>query len=82
MHRVHDVITSLEGRMKLERPEIYRMLVHPEPEVDNRHEGRRCNREENVNSLNVNNMNSNNVEEKNDREGGVAARSDLRSHIG
>jgi hypothetical protein len=72
MHRVHDVITSLEDRMKLERPEIYRMLVHPEPEADNRHEGRRCNREEGVNYL----------EEKNDREGGVAARSDLRSHIG
>lgn len=58
--------------MKLERPEIYRMLVHPEPEADNRHEGRRCNREESVN----------NMEEKNDREDGVAARSDLRSHIG
>jgi divalent metal cation (Fe/Co/Zn/Cd) transporter len=82
MHRVHDVITSLEDRMKLERPEIYRMLVHPEPEADNRHEGRRCNREEDMNNLNADNMNADNMEEKNDREGGVAARSDLRSHIG
>jgi cation diffusion facilitator family transporter len=81
MHRVHDVITSLEGRMKLERPEIYRMLVHPEPEADNRHEGRRCNREEGMHNLNADNV-EDNVEEKNDREGGVAARSDLRSHIG
>src|ERR1700761_316872 len=72
MHLVHDVITALEGRMKLERPEIHRMLVHPEPETDNRHEGRNCNRPEGGNSL----------EEKNDREGGVATRSGLHSHIG
>ena len=72
MHRVHDVITSLEVRLKLERPEVYRMLVHPEPEADNRHEARRCNRPEIVNSM----------EEENDREGGVAARPGLRSHIG
>jgi hypothetical protein len=79
MHRVHDVITSLEDRLKLERPEVYRMLVHPEPEADNRHEGRRCNRPEIVNNRPeiVNSM-----EEKNDREGGVAARPGLRSHIG
>jgi cation diffusion facilitator family transporter len=51
MHRVHDVITSLEDRLKLERPEVYRMLVHPEPAADNRHEGRRCNRPEIVNSM-------------------------------
>ncbi|HEY3989967.1 MAG TPA: cation diffusion facilitator family transporter [Acidobacteriaceae bacterium] len=72
MHRVHDVITSLEDRLKLERPEVYRMLVHPEPETDNRHERRSCNRAANVNS----------PEEKNDRESGMAARSGLRSHIG
>jgi cation diffusion facilitator family transporter len=72
MHRVHDVITSLEVRLKLKRPEVYRMLVHPEPEADNRHEGRRCNRADGVNSM----------EEKNDREGGVAARPGLHSHIG
>ena len=72
MHRVHDVITSLEDLLKLKRPEVHRMLVHPEPEADNRHEGRRCNRVEGANS----------TEEKNDREGGVAARSGLHSHIG
>jgi cation diffusion facilitator family transporter len=72
MHRVHDVITSLEDRLKLKRPEVYRMLVHPEPQADNRHEGRRCDRTESTD----------NMEEKNDREGGVAARPDLRSHIG
>ena len=71
MQRVHEVITSLEDRLKLKRPEVYRMLVHPEPQADNRHEGRRCNRTE-----------SPNMEDKNDREGGVAARSGLRSHIG
>jgi hypothetical protein len=77
MHRVHDVITALEDRLKLERPEIDSMLVHPEPQADNRHEGRRCNRAESENSMSENGM-----EEKNDREGGVAARSGLRSHIG
>jgi len=71
MHRVHDVITSLEGRLKLKRPEVYRMLVHPEPEADNRHEGRRCNRIDDVNRM-----------EKNDGEGGMEARSGLHSHIG
>jgi divalent metal cation (Fe/Co/Zn/Cd) transporter len=72
MHRVHEVITALEDRLKLERPEVDSMLVHPEPQADNRHEGRRCNRTENADS----------TEEKNDREGGLAARSGLRSHIG
>jgi divalent metal cation (Fe/Co/Zn/Cd) transporter len=72
MHRVHEVITALEDRLKLERPEVDSMLVHPEPEADNRHENRRCNRPESGNSM----------EEKNDREGGVAARSGLHSHIG
>jgi divalent metal cation (Fe/Co/Zn/Cd) transporter len=72
MHRVHEVITALEDRFKLERPEVDSMLIHPEPEADNRHEGRRCNRTENENTM----------EEKHDREGGVAARSGLRSHIG
>jgi cation diffusion facilitator family transporter len=72
MQRVHDVITSLEVRLKLKRPEVYRMLVHPEPEADNRHEGRRCNRADGVHH----------TEEKNDRESGVAARSGIRSHIG
>jgi cation diffusion facilitator family transporter len=65
MHRVHDVITTLEDRMKLERPEVYRMLVHPEPQADNRHEGASCRR----------------TEETNDRQSRVATRSDLHSHI-
>lgn len=73
MQRVHEVITSFEDRLKLKRPEVYRMLVHPEPEADNRHEGRRCNRAESPDM---------NMEDTNDREGGVAARSGLRSHIG
>jgi cation diffusion facilitator family transporter len=72
MHRVHEVITALEDRLKLERPEVDSMLVHPEPQADNRHEGRRCNRTESLDG----------TEEKNDRESGVAARSGLRSHIG
>jgi divalent metal cation (Fe/Co/Zn/Cd) transporter len=72
MHRVHEVITALEDRLKLERPEVDSMLVHPEPEADNRHESRRCNRPES----------ESNTEEKNDREGRMAARSDIRSHIG
>lgn len=36
MQRVHDVITSLEDRFKLECPEVYRVLIHPEPATDNR----------------------------------------------
>lgn len=35
MHRVHDVITSLEDRFKLECPEVYRVTIHPEPVTDN-----------------------------------------------
>ena len=73
MQRVHEVITSLEDRLKLKRREVYRMLVHPEPAADNRHEGRRCNRAESPDM---------NMEDMNEREGGVAARSGLRSHIG
>src|ERR1700748_2434939 len=41
MQHVHEVITTLEDRLKLERPEIDSMLVHPEPQADNRHEGER-----------------------------------------
>jgi cation diffusion facilitator family transporter len=77
MHRVHAVITALEDRLKLERPEVDSMLIHPEPEADNRHEGRRCNRPESEN-----NMSEHSMEEKHDREDGVAARPGLRSHIG
>ena len=35
MRRVHEVITALEDRFKLECPEVYRVLIHPEPVTDN-----------------------------------------------
>ncbi len=35
MHRVHEVITALEDRFKLECPEVSRVTVHPEPVTDN-----------------------------------------------
>jgi cation diffusion facilitator family transporter len=35
MHRVHEVITGLEDRLKLECPEVTKVLIHPEPETDN-----------------------------------------------
>ena len=35
MARVHEVITALEDRLKLECPEVYKVLIHPEPETDN-----------------------------------------------
>ncbi len=35
MQRVHVVITGLEDRLKLECPEVNRVLIHPEPESDN-----------------------------------------------
>jgi cation diffusion facilitator family transporter len=35
MARVHEVITALEDRFKLECPEIYRVTIHPEPVTDN-----------------------------------------------
>jgi len=35
MHHVHDVITSLEDRFKLECPEVHRVTIHPEPVTDN-----------------------------------------------
>ena len=35
MHRVHDVITSLEDRFKLECPDVHRVTIHPEPLTDN-----------------------------------------------
>ncbi len=40
MHRVHDAITSLEDRFKIACPQVYRVLIHPEPATDNRHERR------------------------------------------
>jgi len=35
MHRVHELITELEDRFKLECPEVYRVTIHPEPVTDN-----------------------------------------------
>ncbi len=36
MGEVHRVITELEDRLKLECPDVYRVMIHPEPESDNR----------------------------------------------
>jgi cation diffusion facilitator family transporter len=35
MRRVHEVITALEDRFKLECPEVHRVTIHPEPVTDN-----------------------------------------------
>lgn len=35
MHRVHEIITALEDKFKLEYPGIYRVTIHPEPVTDN-----------------------------------------------
>ncbi|HEY3705879.1 MAG TPA: cation diffusion facilitator family transporter [Terracidiphilus sp.] len=35
MQRVHQVITGLEDRLKIECPEISRVTIHPEPVTDN-----------------------------------------------
>lgn len=35
MARVHEIITALEDRFKLECPEVYRVTIHPEPMTDN-----------------------------------------------
>ncbi len=35
MYRVHEIITALEDRFKLECPEVYRVTIHPEPVTDN-----------------------------------------------
>lgn len=37
MRQVHEIITGLEDRFKLECPEVYRVLIHPEPATDNYH---------------------------------------------
>ena len=34
MQRVHEVITALEDRFKLECPEVHRVTIHPEPVTD------------------------------------------------
>jgi divalent metal cation (Fe/Co/Zn/Cd) transporter len=35
MRRVHEAITALEDRFKLECPEVQRVTIHPEPVTDN-----------------------------------------------
>ncbi len=35
MHRVHQVITELEDRFKIECPEVSKVTIHPEPATDN-----------------------------------------------
>jgi len=37
MQQVHEIITGLEDRFKLECSEVYRVLIHPEPANDNCH---------------------------------------------
>jgi divalent metal cation (Fe/Co/Zn/Cd) transporter len=34
--RVHDISTALETRFKQEAPELFKVLIHPEPQTDNR----------------------------------------------
>jgi divalent metal cation (Fe/Co/Zn/Cd) transporter len=34
--RVHEIQTDLEIRFKQEAPELFRVLIHPEPQTDNR----------------------------------------------
>jgi cation diffusion facilitator family transporter len=36
LSRVHDVQTGLEIQFKLEAPQLFRVLIHPEPQTDNR----------------------------------------------
>jgi cation diffusion facilitator family transporter len=36
LSRVHDIQTELEIRFKQEAPELFRVLIHPEPRTDNR----------------------------------------------
>jgi divalent metal cation (Fe/Co/Zn/Cd) transporter len=35
MYHVHDIITALEDRFKVECPEVQRVTIHPEPVTDN-----------------------------------------------
>jgi divalent metal cation (Fe/Co/Zn/Cd) transporter len=36
LSRVHDIQTAMEGRFRREVPELFRVLIHPEPQTDNR----------------------------------------------
>ena len=36
LSRVHDVSTALEIRFKQDAKELFKVLIHPEPQTDNR----------------------------------------------
>ena len=36
LSRVHDVQTAMESRIRQELPDVFRVLIHPEPQTDNR----------------------------------------------
>src|SRR5262249_4708672 len=36
LSRVHDISTALEIRLKQEEPRLFKVLIHPEPQTDNR----------------------------------------------
>ncbi len=36
LSRVHDVQTAIESRIRQELPDVFRVLIHPEPQTDNR----------------------------------------------
>jgi len=36
LSRVHDIQTAMEGRFRQEIPDLFRVLIHPEPQTDNR----------------------------------------------
>ncbi|MGH9650280.1 MAG: cation transporter dimerization domain-containing protein, partial [Terriglobales bacterium] len=36
LSRVHEVITALELRFRAEAPQLFKILIHPEPATDNR----------------------------------------------
>ena len=36
LSRVHDIQTTMESRFRQEVPELFRVLIHPEPQTDNR----------------------------------------------
>ena len=36
LSRVHDISTALEIRFKQAVPELFKILIHPEPQTDNR----------------------------------------------
>jgi len=36
LSRVHDIQTDLETRFKQDAPDLFRVLIHPEPSTDNR----------------------------------------------